>query len=225
MRAFLLAAGLGKRLNPITLALPKPLIEVSGRSLIEWHIDKLVAAGITDLLINCHWQAEKLKAALGDGSARGVHIRWCDEPLLLETGGALHAVASDLGDDPFLLISADIWTDIDFATLPRVLAPAEAAHLVLVNNPAHHLRGDFVLGANGQVGLLAADAPSLTYSGVAVIAPGWVQGWKPASKVFPLVEPLREAVRAGSVSGALHPGRWTDVGTIERLRELRAELE
>src|SRR5580704_3223808 len=140
----LLAAGRGERMRPLTDALPKPLLSVGGRPLIGWHLQALARAGIRDVVVNLSWLGEKLRAALGDGAAFGVSIRYSEEgPVALETGGGIFRALPLLGPDPFLVVSGDIWTDIDFGGVR--LEPGALAHLVLVENPPHHLRGDFAL--------------------------------------------------------------------------------
>lgn len=144
MKAMLLAAGRGERMRPLTDTTPKPLLEVGGRPLIVHAIERLRGAGICDLVINHAWLGERLHAALGDGGALGVRIAWSPEPAgALETGGGIRRALPLLGPAPFAVCNADIWSDFDFARLPR--EPAALAHLVLVDNPAWHAGGDFVL--------------------------------------------------------------------------------
>ncbi len=224
MKAFILAAGEGRRLRPHTLQQPKPLIEAGGRSLIHWHIDKLRAAGIIDLVINSHWLAEQLHRELGDGSSLGVCIRWSHEPLLLDTGGGIRAALPLLGDEPFALISGDVWSDIDYLALTgRDLRDADA-HLLMVPNPDFHSEGDFVLDDGGRLRPSGEQGMPCTYSGIGLINPDWVARWSQAGPVFPLRQPLQAAVAEGRVLGSLHPGQWTDVGTPERLQGLRTRL-
>jgi hypothetical protein len=139
MKAMLLAAGRGERMRPLTDSLPKPLVPVAGRPLIAWHLAALAAAGYREVVVNTSWLAEALHAALGDGAGFGVRITWSDEgPVPLETGGGIFRAVPLLGPGPFLVINADIWTDIDFARL--ALEPDAHAHLVLVANPPHNVR-------------------------------------------------------------------------------------
>src|ERR1700741_151039 len=157
----LLAAGRGERMRPLTDALPKPLVQVGGRALIEWHLQALARAGIRELVVNLSWLAEKLRAALGDGREFGVSIRWSDEgPVPLETGGGIFRALPLLGPEPFLVVNAAIWTDLDFGR--RALEPEAHAHLVLIPTPAHHPRGDFALEGDRVVN---ADSGRLTYTG------------------------------------------------------------
>jgi MurNAc alpha-1-phosphate uridylyltransferase len=211
MKAMLLAAGRGERMRPLTDHTPKPLLRVAGHTLIEHHIQALARAGIRELVINHAYLGEQLIAALGDGSDYGVHIDYSAEPPgALETGGGIFSALPMLGEAPFLVVNADIWTDFDFAILPR--QPECLAHLVLVDNPAHHPHGDFAL-ENGRV---HTDGPArLTFSGIGVYRPALFAG-SPGG-AFPLAPLLRRAMAAGQVSGEHHTGAWFDIGTPERL--------
>ncbi|WP_295468415.1 N-acetylmuramate alpha-1-phosphate uridylyltransferase MurU [uncultured Pseudomonas sp.] len=212
MKAMILAAGKGERMRPLTLTRPKPLIEANGRPLIEHHIRALAAAGITELVINHAWLGDQLEAALGDGRRLGVAIRFSAEGEPLETGGGIFRALPLLGSAPFVLVNGDIRTDFDFGALAL---PADClAHLVLVDNPVHHPSGDFAL-VDGRISL---DVPEmLTYSGIAVLHPQLFAGC--TAGAFKLVDVLRPAIAAGRVSGERWPGRWVDVGTLERLAE------
>ena len=218
MKAMLLAAGRGERLRPLTDTLPKPLMEVGGRALIVWHLAALARAGIREVIINLSWLGTRLRAALGDGRDFGVSINWRDEgPIPLETGGGIFRALPLLGPEPFLVVNADIWTDIDFG---RLRLPQEAhAHLVLIANPAHHPRGDF-----GLVGkrVINSESERFTYSGVGVYSPEFFAGCSAGR--FPLLPLLNRAIAASRLSGEVHPGQWCDVGTAERLASLSARL-
>ncbi len=226
MKAMILAAGLGTRLRPITDTLPKPLIAAGGKPLIGWHLEKLAALGVRDVVINHAWLGDVLEKALGDGSAYGVHIEWSREGMPpLETAGGIRRALPLLGDEPFLLINGDVWTDLDFAHLPGCggtapLADDCDAHLVLVPNPDFHPRGDFHLDESGKVH--AMGEPLHTFSGVSVLRPQLFSAL-PAGP-YPLAPVLRAAMATGRVTGELHAGRWTDVGTPARLQILRDEL-
>ena len=218
MKAMLLAAGRGERLRPITDSVPKPLVQVGGRPLIAWHLAALSRAGIREVVINLSWLAERLRAALGDGSAYGVSITWSDEgPVPLETGGGICRAVPLLGPGPFLVVNADIWTDIDFATL--ALANTSLAHLVLVPNPAHNARGDF--GLDGDR-IVSCDTDRLTYSGVGLYRAEFFAGC--TAERFPLLPLLNRAIGERRVTGELHRGAWSDVGTAGRLAQLEARL-
>ena len=219
MKAMILAAGKGERLRPLTLHTPKPLVPVAGVPLIEYHLRALAAAGIIEVVINHAWLGQQIEDHLGDGARFGVHIRYSAENEPLETGGGIFRALPLLGSEPFVLVNGDIWTDYSFTALPASLAGL--AHLVLVDNPAHHPEGDFVL-QHGQVFGSSPGLPSLTYSGLAVLNPqlfaGCVEG---AFKLTPL---LRQAMDAGQVSGEHYQGHWVDVGTHERLAEVEQLL-
>lgn len=215
----LLAAGRGERMRPLTDAVPKPLLEAGGRPLIVWHLQRLAQAGFKEVVINLSWLGEQIAAHLGDGAAHGVRIAYSREPWpALETGGGLRQALPLLGDEPFLLVNGDVYTDIDFNRIR--LRDGDLAQLVLVENPPHHPRGDFWLDA-GRV-VAAEQGERLTYSGVAVIDPALLAAREPGR--FPLLPLLLEARAAGRLGGQRHRGRWLDIGTPERLAELDAEL-
>jgi N-acetyl-alpha-D-muramate 1-phosphate uridylyltransferase len=233
VKAIVLAAGLGARMRPLTDHTPKPLLRVGGMPLVEWHLRRLAAIGVQDVVINTSWLAERFPLALGDGARWGLRLRYSYEgPTPLETGGGiLHALPLlGGGDAPFLAVNGDIWTDYDFARLPS--APAGDAHLVMVDNPGHNARGDFALD---QAGRLHADGDArATFAGIGVYRPRLFDGWQEAigdcagarltPPRFPLAPLLRAAMLRGAVTGELHRGAWTDVGTPERLAALDAEL-
>lgn len=227
MKALIFAAGRGERMRPLTDRLPKPLLPVGGKPLIEWHLEKLAAIGIGDVVINIAHLASQIEDALGDGSRWGLHIHYSREgDAPLETGGGMLHALPLLGDQAFVLVNGDVWTDFDFARLPR--SPEGLAHLVLVDPPAHSPAGDFHLG--GDCNVTDTGEPRLTYAGIAVYDPALLVGWRgvighaPGSRDnpprFPLAPLLRAAMRDGRVSGERHGGRWVDVGTPERLAEL-----
>jgi len=218
-KVMLLAAGRGERMRPLTDHQPKPLLQVAGKPLIAWHLDRLVKGGFRDVVINVSWLGEQIVTALGDGSSYGVRIAWSREPWpALETGGGIANALSLLGDGAFLLVNSDVYTDIDFASLK--IAPGDLAQLVLVPNPVHHPQGDFWLDGNGRIG--SDGVERLTYSGVALLRPELFAGAGPGR--FPLLPWLLKALEAGRLGGQKHVGRWLDVGTPERLRELDAQL-
>ncbi len=218
MKAMILAAGRGERLRPLTDACPKPLLEVGDRPLILYLIDALRTAGLSDIVINHAHLGEMLVHYLGDGTAYGVHIRYSPEPpAALETGGGIFQALPLLGEDPFVVVNGDIWTDYPFAALPK--APSGLAHLVLVDNPPHHPAGDFVLqGAKVK----AAAGPRLTFSGIGVYRAELFRACVPGR--FPLAPLLREAMGRGRVTGEHYHGQWIDIGTEQRWRELHERL-
>lgn len=220
MKAMILAAGRGERMRPLTDHTPKPLLPVGGRPLIVHHLEALRAAGIRELVVNTGHLGAQLPAALGDGQHWGVHIRWSAEPPeALETGGGIFQALPLLGPEPFLVVNGDVWSDYPFARLPG--APAGLAHLVLVDNPAYHLQGDFALTAEGKV--VHDGATKLTFSGISVLRPELFAGCAPGR--FPLGPLLRRALASGQVSGEHYQGRWRDIGTPERLATLERELQ
>jgi len=218
MKAMLLAAGRGERLRPITDSLPKPLVRVGGRPLIAWQLEKLARAGVREVVINLSWLGGQLRAALGDGRDFGVRIHWSEEgPVPLETGGGILRALPLLAPGPFLVVSSDIWTDIDFARL-RIGSEAQA-HLVLIENPPHHPRGDFAL-EDGRV--VNRDSERLTYANVGLYRAELFEGFTPGR--FPLLPVLNRGIAAHLVSGEIHRGEWCDIGTPERLAGLEARL-
>jgi len=214
MRAMILAAGRGERMRPLTDDMPKPLLRIGGQTLIEHHVHTLAAAGITELVINHAHLGEQIVAALGDGNVYGVDISYSPEPdSALETGGGIFNALPLLGDDPFLVVNADIWTDYDFTGLPA--QPDGLAHLVMVDNPAHHPEGDFFLSG----GRLSRDGPvKLTFSGMGLYRPELFAHCKPGA--FQLAPLLRDAMDEGQVTGEHYTGSWFDIGTPERLDEV-----
>lgn len=262
MKALIFAAGLGERMRPLTDSTPKPLLRVAGKPLIVWHLEKLAAMGIRDVVVNTSWLAEQFPQTLGDGGDFGVRLHYSYEgPTPLETGGGMHHALAMLRDEdgaadaPFIAVNGDIWTDYDFARLPR--APQGDAHLVLIDNPEHNAKGDFSLMPDGMAlsehptlehpALESAshrdgiprDASNnepkrLTFSGIGVYRPSLLDDWRtivgaapgvdadpPRFKLAPL---LRAAMHRSAVSGEHHRGRWTDVGTPERLATLDRSL-
>ncbi|QNN46055.1 nucleotidyltransferase family protein [Thermomonas brevis] len=230
MKALIFAAGLGERMRPLTDATPKPLLHVGGKPLIEWHLEKLAALDIREVVVNTSWLAQQFPAALGDGSRWNLRIAYAyegDTPL--ETGGGMLAALPLLGNAPFLLVNGDVWTDYDFARLPR--EPRGLAHLVMVDRPPQATHGDFALDADGCV--RADGEHKLTYAGIGVYRPQLLDGWRdvipePAiangKPKFPLAPILRAHMAEGGIGGEHHRSRWTDVGTPERLARLDAEL-
>jgi len=213
----ILAAGRGERMRPLTDTLPKPLLPLAGRPLIDYHLRALAAAGVREVVINHAHLGHRLEDALGDGSRWGLAIAWSPEGEALETGGGIHRALPLLGEAPFIVVNGDIWTDFDFSGLP--VEPAGLAHVVLVDNPAHHPAGDFTL-ADGRV--REGGGPRLTFSGIGGYRPALFAGCAPGR--FPLGPLLRAAMARDEVSGEHYRGRWVDVGTPERLAALEAEL-
>ena len=227
MKAMVLAAGRGERMRPLTDLTPKPLLPVGGKPLIVWHLERLARAGLREVVINHAHLGGQIEAALGDGARWSLSIVYSHEPEgALETAGGIANALPLLGhDEPFLVINGDIYCDWDVSQAVNVLNPGDLAHLVLVPNPPHHPQGDFSL-CGREVAADAATgggAQSCTFSGIGVYRPqifAGIRRGQPA-KLAPL---LRAAMAEHRVSGELHPGRWVDVGTPQRLAELAAEL-
>ncbi|MCW4453480.1 nucleotidyltransferase family protein [Flavobacterium sp. MXW15] len=233
MKALIFAAGLGERMRPLTDHTPKPLLAVGGKPLIVWHLERLAAIGVRDVVVNTSWLAESFPQALGDGSRWGLRLHYSYEGgTPLETGGGMLHALPLLGEQPFIAVNGDIWCDFDFAALPA--EPEGDAHLVLVDNPEHHPAGDFALGQDGRVADRDGRTRTLTFSGIGVYRPALLARWRqvigdaagtdqdpPRFKLAPL---LRDAMARGQVRGEHHRGAWTDVGTPERLRQLDAQL-
>ncbi|OBY75434.1 N-acetylmuramate alpha-1-phosphate uridylyltransferase MurU [Acinetobacter gyllenbergii] len=224
MKAMILAAGLGNRMRPLTLHTPKPLLEVGGKPLIVWHIEKLKAVGVTEIVINTAWLGDKLVAALGDGSQFGVTILWSHEGEGLETAGGIINALPLLGDQPFILVNGDVWTTMDFSSLLSVQLEDKQAHLVLVENPPQHLKGDFIL-ANDLAYTFEQEqlGEALTYSGVAVLAPQMFAGLENGKR--PLAPLLKQAMQQQQVSAEKMQAIWVDVGTPERLQQLDQQIK
>ena len=224
MKAMILAAGLGNRMRPLTLHTPKPLLEVGGKPLIVWHIEKLQKIGVTEIVINTAWLGEKLATTLGDGSQFGVNILWSHEGEGLETAGGIINALPLLGDEPFILVNGDVWTTMDFASLLDVQLGEQQAHLVLVENPPQHLKGDFIL-SNGLAYTFEQEqlGEALTYSGIAVLHPRMFVGLENGKR--PLAPLLKQAMQQQQVSGEKLQGIWVDVGTPERLEQLDQQIK
>ncbi len=233
MKALVFAAGLGERMRPLTDHTPKPLIAAGGKPLIVWHLEKLAALGIREVIVNTSWLADRFPQALGDGARWGLRIEYLyegDTPL--ETGGGMLNARPLLGEAPFLLVNGDIWTDYDFARLPR--EPRGLAHLVMIDPPGYATHGDFALDPSGLI--RREGAQRLTYAGIGVYRPALLDDWqrhldeppgttaggKPRFRLAPL---LRTHMDTGGIHGERHAGRWTDVGTPQRLAELEAALQ
>ncbi len=246
MRAMILAAGRGERMRPLTDTSPKPLLEIAGKSLIEYHIDAFVKAGIFELVINHAWLGEQIEERLGDGARYGAHIQYSRESQALETAGGIINALHLLGDEPFIVINGDVFTDYDFSVLKQSAetlasqaltsqraASQNLAHLVLVNNPEHHPTGDFYCHdgivsdpqsfhrapASGRRWMeKAVEQSAYTFSGIACYSPEFFSGRETGKQA--LAPMLRAAMKKQQISGEVYPGNWWDIGTPERLREL-----
>ncbi len=219
MKAMILAAGRGERLRPLTDSCPKPLLKAGSFRLIEYHLQQLATCGISDVVINLSWLGHMIKDALGNGKKYQMNIQYSDEgDQALETaGGIIHALPL-LGDEPFLVVNGDIWTDFELCSLTRHRLTTEA-HLVLVENPDHHRDGDFALDGHF---LENVGDKMYTYSGIGIYTHEFFQGCATGkSALAPLI---RQKIQSHKVSGELHTGLWTDAGTVERLQILNNSL-
>ena len=220
MKAMILAAGRGERLQPLTDAMPKALVPAGGKPLIAWSLERLARAGCREAVVNVSHRGEEIVERIGDGRRYGLRIAYSREAQPLETAGGIVQALALLGDAPFLLVNADVYCECDFSRLKSISLKANLAHLVLVPNPAHRRDGDFTL-ESGIVGNGAA--PRYTYAGVALMSPVLLAGVAPGTRA-PLAPLLRAAADRRLLSGELFDGLWQDVGTLERLAELERQL-
>ncbi len=226
MKAMILAAGRGERMRPLTDSMPKPLLRVGGRPLIEYHIEALARAGVDEIVINLAWQGVQIRETLGDGSSYGLLISYSDEGAeALETGGGIRHALPLLGPAPFWLVNGDVYCEFDYPA--RVLDDAIMVHLLMVPNPEHHPAGDFgleggrVLPRRGAVEGSAGQSGGMqtwTYSGISLLRPSLFAGCRKAR--FPLAPLLIAAMKQDAVTGETFDGRWVDAGTPERLTAL-----
>ncbi len=217
----ILAAGRGERMGALTKSTPKPLLKVAGKPLLAHHIEKLVAAGLTDIVINTSYLGEQIRQFVKGGAQFGASIQCTTEAERLETGGGIFNALPLLGDEPFLLVNGDVWSNFDYSCLRlRVengLLQGLHAHLVLVPNPAHHPEGDF--GLQAETGKVCCEAEkNYTFSGISVMTSDLFRDCQAGR--FTLAPLLRREMAAGKVSGELFEGFWADVGTPRRLQEV-----
>ena len=225
MKAFILAAGRGERMRPLTDHTPKPLLIAGGKPLIVWHLERLAAAGFKEIVINHAHLGALIEQTLGDGSQWGLQIQYSPEPPgALETAGGIATALPLLGDDPFLVVNGDVYCDFDFGHFFRLTGEGwkPSAHLVMVANPAHHTGGDFSL--DGASVIYANGEQTFTYAGIGVFSPVFFADIKPGTvmKLRPLLD---AAIAAGTLTGERFAGHWVDVGTPQRLAELDLELK
>ncbi len=228
--AMILAAGRGERMRPLTDHTPKPLLAVGGKPLIVWHIERLRAAGFAHIVVNHAHLGQRIEDLLGNGTELGVSIEYSREVGALETAGGIATALPLIGEEVFPVVNGDIHCDYDFTRLAGPLARLaqgrDRAHLVLVDNPAHHPEGDFVLEGGRVVNAdrpLAPHPARLTFSGIGVYHRALFEQ-TPAGEKASLAPLLRLAIDAGRVSGEHYAGRWVDVGTPARLAALDEEL-
>lgn len=225
MRAMILAAGRGERMRPLTDHTPKPLLPVGGQPLIVWHLQRLAAAGVREVVINHAHLGEQIETALGDGAAWGLRIRYSPEPAgALETAGGIVQALPLLGDAPFFVLSGDVYVDCDYRALMDAasLADGATAFLWMVDNPPWHAGGDFAL-RDGRL-FLDEDARNdrrdkLTYANLGVFSPAFFAGLRPGARL-PLGPVFKQAIAAGRVRGARYTGLWDNLGTPQQLHAL-----
>ncbi len=219
MKAIILAAGRGERLRPLTDVTPKPLLKVGGKYLIEYHLLSLYRAGFRDVVINIAWLGQQIIDALGNGEKYNLNLVYSNERnQALETGGGIYNALPLLGNAPFLVVNADVWTDYPFEKLYE-FPLQDKAHLVLVDNPPHHEKGDFAIVDNR---LVDASENLFTYSGLGVYSVDFFEN-NQAGK-FSLAPIIRDYISVYKISGELYKGCWVDVGTEQRLNKLDKEL-
>ena len=215
MKVMILAAGRGERMGNLTQNCPKPLLKVKGRCLIDWHLIKLCEAGFKDIVINVAYLSKEIIEFVGDGSKWGLNISISEEEHALETAGGIKKAIKYLGDEPFVVINADIFSDYNYENLKaRSLQNNSMGHLVLVNNPEHNLKGDFGIMDNGI--LTMNSERSLTFSGIAIYDPKFFSELAEGNKIK-LAPILEIAINKKCIQGELFEGLWSDVGTPERL--------
>lgn len=234
MKAMILAAGRGERMRPLTDTCPKPLLKVRGRPLIVWQVLGLVRAGITDIVINHAHLGKMIEDALGDGSQFGASIAYSAEKIALDTAGGIAKARHLLGDEPFVVTSADIYApyfdfeqvkntlpDNDMWGNPIPVDKRDIAWIYLVKNPAYHPRGDFALHSFS----IANQGEQLhTYANIGVYRPEMFDGITPGESAK-LGVLLKEYADRGQVGGEIYRGDWSNVGTPEQLAQLNAPLE
>jgi MurNAc alpha-1-phosphate uridylyltransferase len=217
MRAMILAAGRGTRMASLTQTTPKPLLELGNESLLERQLGRLGAAGIRDVVVNLSYRGDQIRAAIGDGSRFALTVSYSEEPPEpLETAGGIIQALPLLGDEPFLVINADVVSDFDFADLA---GRDGTGTLVLVPNPAHHSGGDYGIDRHG---VLTTDEPKWTFAGISLLSPALFAGLSPGRR--PLSQVFDAAIAARRLKGLIHAGAWIDVGTPERLAAARRAL-
>lgn len=219
----ILAAGRGERMRPLTDVCPKPLLKVKDKPLIEYHIDNLIRAGITDIVINHAWLGAQIVELLGNGERFGANIYYSEEPKALETAGGIMKALPLLAEsenDPFIVINGDVYSDFDLRKMP-VLASEYQAHLMLVDNPSHNLKGDFIIEQGVLCNLNDKSVQSYTFSGIALYRPSFFLKQSKLQVEPQFIQPLAPLLRAAAdqhcVSASILKGKWTDVGTPERL--------
>lgn len=229
MKAMILAAGFGERMRPLTDHLPKPMLNVGGKPLLQYHLEALAQIGVKDVIINLAHLGEKITAFVCDGKRFGLTVCYSQEPEPLETAGALLKALPLLGDASFILINGDVWSDFPLQQLYRYsLATNELAHLILIPNPDFHPHGDFAPDAQGWLAneetIVHDNLTKYTFSGISLIDPKLINQYPQKRHKFPLGEVLRHGINHQHISAEIYRGRWSDVGTPQRLQLLNDEF-
>ncbi|GAB1269825.1 nucleotidyltransferase family protein [Aurantivibrio infirmus] len=222
MKAMIFAAGRGERMGELTQSLPKPMLEVRGKPLIVHTLKRLRDANISDVIINIAYLGDAIKNYLGDGEQFGVAIQYSEEPYPLETAGAILHALPLLGDESFVAVNADVWTDFSFDSLVnKSLGKNTLGHLVMVPNPEQHPQGDFCLDADNKLFLRSGQGTqSFTFSGISLFSPKLIRDYEKKREKFPLLEVFVEAMKEKQLSGEIYNGEWEDIGTPERLEAI-----
>ena len=229
---FLLAAGRGERMRPLTDELPKPLLTIKSKSLLAWHLEALSDAGIQDVVINHAWLGKKIEEALGNGSQFGLNITYSPETSALETAGGIRRALPLLNpSDYFLVINGDVFSPnlpieklLDLASELRSMPNKPLAHLLMVPNPTQHPKGDFYIKGSQVANEPLDGAEKLTFSGIGLYHRDLFKDLELDAPIK-LAPILREAMAKNKVSGEKYTGPWHDVGTPQRLQELNAANE
>ena len=217
MKAMILAAGRGQRLRPLTDKLPKPLVEVQGKPLLQRHIENLISAGFTDVVINVSWLRQQIVSFLEQHNHFNINIQVSDEgDTALETGGGMYHALPLLGDDAFMVVNGDVYTDFPFAEL-ATLQGNDLVSLLMVPNPEHNLGGDFSVSA-ARLREKQANQPNYTYSGIGIYHPQLFA--HSTSGAFSVVPLIKQAIANQHAAAQVYDGLWSDVGTPQRLDAL-----
>ncbi len=220
----ILAAGLGQRMRPLTDNLPKPMLSAGGKPLLQYHLEALAKIEVTQVVINLAYLGDKIRTFVGTGEGFGLNVSYSEEPEPLETAGALLHALPLLGDEPFILLNGDVWTDYPLSKLTDYsLSADEDAHLVLVANPEFHPAGDFSPNHHGRLEN-NPDLSKFTFAGLSLIHPRLISAYPEQRNKFPLGEVLRYGLSHNRISAEVYAGKWSDVGTPERLAQLDAQL-
>jgi len=215
MKAMILAAGRGERMRPLTDTMPKPLLMAGNQRLIEYHLKNLAEAGFKDVVINVAWLGQQIIDTLGNGEKYNLNILYSNEEnQALETGGGIYNALHLLGNEPFLVINGDIWTDFPFKQFQNFTLK-DKAHLVLVNNPVHNTQGDFSISNNR---LTETGDKKFTFSGIGVYSADFFESSEDGK--YPLAPMIRQYISEDKISGQIYSGKWMDIGTQQRLEDL-----